>query len=219
MKMHSLALALVLSALAFTGACGGNTAPSELADPVVAPHPTNAAGDAYPTQNIGPNAGQTLANFAFQGYPSSDESAGLVNVSMADFFDPKGADHAILFVTIGANWCSACAEQTSTLKAVAAEYRAKGVIVMEVMVAGETSGYGPSQGDLTNWISNHATTWTVAADVRGRRMFGQLGFVGVPSSMLVDTRTMEIIHQAAGAPDDLGAYLQLGVDWVAKHPL
>ena len=105
------------------------------------------------------------------------------------------------------------------MKSVGLTFRPKGVVMMEVLVAGSTSGYGPSRPELDTWVQDKATAWTVTADVRGRRLFGQLGFAGVPSSMLIDTRTMEIIHQASGAPDDLGAYLQLGLDWVAKHPL
>ena len=190
-----------------------------MADPDVAPHPTNPAGDAYPTKNIGPSVGQIVPNLAFEGYPDSSTTAGLANVSFADFYDPTGKDHSVLFVTVAATWCSACASEATLMKSVGLSFRPKGVVMMEVLVAGSTSGYGPSRPELDTWVHDHATAWTVTADVRGRRLFGQLGFAGVPSSMLIDTRTMEIIHQASGAPDDLGAYLQLGLDWVAKHPL
>jgi thiol-disulfide isomerase/thioredoxin len=214
---RSFAPVLAMSVLA--AACGGSSTPTELADPDVAPHPANPAGVAYPTKNLGPNVGEIIPNLAFEGYPDSSTSAGLTNVSLADFYDPTGKDHTVLFVTVAATWCSACASEASIMKSIGPTYRAKGVVMMEVLVAGQSSGYGPSQSELDAWVHDHATTWTVTADVRGRRLFGQLGFVGVPSSMLLDTRTMEIIHQASGAPDDLGAYLQLGVDWVAKHPL
>ncbi len=220
MRARPVPLVFLLAALAALAvACSGSSTPNELADPDVAAHPTSPAGAAYPTKNLGPNAGQVIPNLAFPGYPASTTSAGLANVSLADFYDPSGKDHTVLFVSIGATWCSACASQTTVMRNLGALYRAKGVVMLEVLVAGATSGYGPAKSEMDGWVGDHATTWTVAADVRGRRLFGQLGFVGVPSSMLVDTRTMTIIHQATGAPDDLGAYFQLGLDWVTKHPL
>ncbi len=211
---------LVHAALALAlGACSGSSTPNELADPVVAPHPTSPGGDPYPTANLGPDVGQVIPNLVMQGYPDSNKAGGLVDVSLADFYDPKGKDHTVLFVAIAANWCSACASEATRMNDVRVAYRAKGVVMLEVLVAGETSGYGPTKSELDGWVDGHATTWTVTADVRGRRLFGQLGFVGVPSSMLIDTRTMQILHQASGAPIDIGAYLQLGIDFVAKHPL
>ena len=215
MAVRSLVLLVACAAIA--AACGGSSSPSELPDPAVTPHPTNPAGAAYPTANLGSNAGQVAPNLAFEGYPDSNKAGGLVNVSFADFYDPTGKDHTVLYVSIGATWCSACAAHTKVMKSVGPAYRAKGVVMLEMLVAGATSGYGPSQSELDGWVDTHATAWTVAADVRGRRMFGQLDFVGVPSSMLIDTRTMVIIHQASGSPDDLGAYMQLGLDFVAKH--
>jgi hypothetical protein len=217
MRARPVLFAFFIAALAV--ACGGSSTPSELADPDVAPHPTNAAGDAYPTANVGPKEGQIMPNLAFQGYPDSNTAAGLQNVSFADYYDKAGKDHSVLFVTIGATWCSSCASQTTVMESIKATYRAKGVVMLEVLVAGAAASYGPSKSELDAWVADHATTWTVGADVRGRRMFGQMGFGAVPSSMLIDTRTMLILDQKGGAPDDLGAYLQLGVDFVTKHPL
>lgn len=216
MRLRTIAFPVILAAAT---ACGGSSTPSEMADPEVAPRATDPQGDAYPTKNLGGSVGKVIPNLAMQGYPDSSKAGGLATVSMADFYDPSAKDHTLLYVSIAATWCASCASETTIMKNVGATYRSKGVVMLEVLVAGGTSGYGPAQSDMDGWIDGHATTWTITADVRGRRMFGQLGFVGVPSSMLIDTRTMEIIHQASGAPDDLGAYFQLGLDWIQKHPL
>ncbi len=200
-------------------ACGSSSTPSELPDPDVAPHATNAAGIAYPTANVGAAPGKAIPNLAMQGYPDSNKAAGLQNVSLADFYDPMGTDHTVLYVSLAASWCAACASEASIMKSLGPAYRAKGVVMLEILVAGTASGYGPSRSELDAWIDGHATAWTVAADIRGHRFFGELGFRGVPSSMLIDTRTMKILHMAGGAPDDLGAYLKLGIDYVASHPL
>ena len=211
-----LALAIVLASGGLS--CGGSSSPSELPDPTVAPHPTNAAGDPYPAAGIGNQIGQIVPNLSFSGYPDSNRAGGLVNVSLADYYDPKATDHRLLYVTVSATWCSRCISEAAEMGTDAPIDRPQGVRFLEVLIAGATSGYGPSQSELDDWVSQKETAWTVVADVRGRRMSGQLGLSGVPSSMLIDTRTMEIIHASAGAPDDLQAYVKQGLDWIAAHP-
>ena len=215
--MRSLDVLFCVLTLALV-ACGGSSSPSELPDPTIAPHPTDPAGDAYPTAGIGNQIGQIVPNLAFSGYPDSNRAGGLVNVSLADYYDPKANDHRLLYVTVSATWCSRCISEAAEMGTDAPLDRPQGVRFLEVLVAGATSGYGPSQTELDDWVAQKQTTWTVVADVRGRRMSGQLGLSGVPSSMLIDTRTMAIIHESAGAPDDLQAYVKLGLDFIAAHP-
>jgi predicted small lipoprotein YifL len=206
-----LALAVVLAAC-------GSKGPDEMPDPDVPGHTNAPDGTPYPTSNLGPTTGQIAPNLTFQGYPSSNTSAGLKAVSFADLFDPSGKDHKVIYLSIGATWCSRCVEEASVILRTLPTYAPQGLVVVEVLVAGASAGYGPSQGELDGWIATNHTTWTVLADVRGRRTANQLDLPGVPSSMLIDARTMEIIHESAGAPDDLGAYFKLGLDWVAQHP-
>jgi hypothetical protein len=168
---------------------------------------------------VGPAIGQVAPNLAFEGYPSSNKAAGLQTVSFADLYDKAGKDHKLIYLSIAATWCSRCVEEASDIIAALPTYAPQGVMVVEVLVAGASAGYGPSQGELDSWVDTNHTTWTVLVDVRGRRTGGELGLAGVPSSMLIDARTMEIIHESAGAPDDLGAYFKLGLDFIAKHPL
>jgi hypothetical protein len=202
--------------LALTG-CSGK-GPDELSDPDVAGHTTAPDGTPYPTANIGPSPGQIAPNVTFQGYPSSNKGAGLQTYSFADLYDPGAKNHELLYLSISASWCSRCVEEAKEIAAALPTYAAQGVVVVEVLVAGASPGYGPSKGELDGWVDTNHTSWTVLADVRGRRTSGELDLAGVPSSMLIDSRTMEIIHASAGAPDDLGAYFKLGLDWIARHP-
>jgi hypothetical protein len=205
---------------ALLGAChGGSSSPDELPDPDVAPHAANPAGVPYPAAPSSARTGDVAPNLTFEGYPDSNRAPGLVTVSFADLYDPTGKDHSVIFVSIAANWCARCVEEIPDMLSLAPSYRSKGVVMLQVLVAGSTSGYGPSQADLDAWVGGQHSAWTVVADVRSRRMTSALGLAGVPSSMLIDARTMTIIHESAGAPDDLEAYLKEGLDWVAQHPL
>jgi hypothetical protein len=197
-------------------ACGGSSTPDELADPDVVGHTAAPDGTPYPTTNVGDSIGQVAPDFAMRGYPNANRDGGMQVVSFADLFDPTGKDHKVIYLSVAATWCSACVEEAQQITRALPTYGPKGVVVVEVLVAGASAGYGPSQAELDGWLGTTHATWTVLADVRGRRM-NQLGLLGVPSSMLIDARTMKIIHASLGAPNDLPAYLQLGLDWVAKH--
>ncbi len=202
----------------FCAAGCGSSSPQELSDADLPAHTTNREGVAYPTENIGSTPGKIAPNLAFSGYPDSNRDGGLKPVSFADYYDPTAAHHKLLYLSAAASWCARCADEAREMTRLMPAFAPKGVVMIEVLVAGTTSGYGPSGAELDGWVDQHHTTWTVLADVRGRRVGGQLGLAGVPSSMLIDARTMQIIHQSAGAPDDLSAYLSLGLDWIAKHP-
>jgi predicted small lipoprotein YifL len=206
-----LAIAVVLSG------CSGK-GPDELPDPDVKGAAAAPDGTPYPTANIGSNPGQVAPNLAFEGYPSSNKSAGLKVYSFADLFDPAAKDHKLLYLSLAATWCSSCVAEAAEIARILPRYAPQGVIVVEVLVAGASSGFGPSQAELDGWVDANHTSWTVLADVRGRRTGPGLGLTAVPASMLVDTRTMEIIHASLGAPDDLGAYFQIGLNWIAQHP-
>jgi hypothetical protein len=198
-------------------ACSGK-GPDELPDPDVQGHTTAPDGTPYPSTNVGSSVGQVAPNLVFQGYPASNKSAGLQIYAFADLYDPTAKDHSVLYLSLAATWCSSCVAEAAEITRILPTYAPKGVVVVEVVVAGASSGYGPSRAELDGWVDANHTTWTVLADVRGRRTSQGLDLLGVPSSMLIDTRTMQIIHSSAGAPDDLAAYLQIGLDWVAQHP-
>jgi hypothetical protein len=218
-------IALLVVGLALLPDCGSKSTPDELSDPDRTGHDANPDGVPYPTANIGTHArsgdlpGNVIANLTFQGYPQSDASKGLQTVSMADYYDPTAKDRKVLYLSAAASWCVNCDEASDEAVAVASKYRAMGAVFVEVLVNGTTPEYGPSLGELDAWVGKHKTApdITVLVDVRARRM-APLGVTNVPWSALVDTRTMEILHSTLGAPDDVGAYVQIGLDWVNSHP-
>jgi hypothetical protein len=161
-----------------------------------------------------------IPNLTFQGYPLSDSSAGLGVVSLADYYDPTAKDHKLLYLSAAASWCANCDQEADASKAIAATYRTKGVVFVEVLVNGATAKFGPSLSELDAWVAKHHAEpdITVLVDVRARRLDPALGVTGVPWSSLIDTRTMEILHASLGAPDDVEAYVKQGLVWVSGQP-
>jgi hypothetical protein len=215
--------AVVTLALAAV-ACGqGSSGPAEANDSNVTPNPTNPDGVPYPTDNIGGRAragsvrGNRVANFAFQAYDHSNVSAGLKTISMADFYDPKATRWKTIVISGAATWCSNCAAEADILTTNAPMLEKEGAAILSVMTAGPTAGYGPSLGDVTNWIADHKTNYDVLLDVRARRL-STIGLSGVPWSALIDARTMEILYASDGYPDDFVAFARLGENFATKNP-
>lgn len=217
--MRMLPIAFV-AALAV--ACSHDDATPEFTDPDVPAHPTNPDGVPYPTDGLGGrergagHPGDRIPNLAFQAYVDGDRSKGLQTVSLADFYDPQQKRYKVLDIEVSASWCSICAAETDSATAVSGELRKEGAVLLQVMINGNTGSKGPSLDEVDGWVDRHQMNYTLAIDVRGRRM-GSLGVTTVPWDILVDTRTMEILDSSAGAPVDVEKYVRDGLAWVASN--
>jgi len=200
----------------------------EFDDPDVAAHPANPQGVAYPTDNIGWTAranaklpGKRIPNLAFQGYVDSNRSAGLKVISLSDFYDPKAEKYKAIHVQVAATWCPNCKAQAADTAAKRDALVARGAALLEVIVAGNTHGAGPSIGEVDSWITDHKTNFTVLIDVRAKRL-GPIANGGsefpVPLNMLIDPRTMEILRIDSGYPDDANKYVGAAIDFVNGTP-
>ena len=204
------------------GACAAK--PSDaFPDPDLPARAESPEGAPYPTGHVGTHArrgstpGNTIPNFAFQGYVGSDRAAGLKPVSLADYFDPAAAHHKVLHIAVAAAWCATCATEADTLVALAPALGDEGAVFLLAMVEGREPGKGPTLGDFDAWIDKRHTTFNAVLDSNARR-FGTLQATGVPWNALVDTRTMEILDTSLGAPDDVAKYVRLGIAFVNAHP-
>lgn len=217
-------LPLAACALAWPSllACSDSSEPEEIDDPDLAPTGRNPAGLPYPTDRLGGVArkgatpGQRIPNLALRGYERGDATRGLQPLELARYFDPSAASHKLLHVQVVATWCAICASEAKATAKVLSTYDARGVRFLAVVVNGNEVRFGPSQSELDGWIAAHGVAHDIAVDVRARRVAG-LGITQVPWNMLVDPRSMEILHSMAGAPDDLVAYLELGLDFVTRY--
>lgn len=218
------ALTAAAAALA-PAACSSKEAEPDFPDSDLAAKPTNPYGVAYPTDGIGRLAragtarGQRMPNLAFQAFVDGDRSRGLSQVQLADFFDPEARRYRVLLFTAVATWCSVCSEETHAATKARERLTAAGVGVLQAVVNGNTVQLGPSQGEVEAWITRHDVAFTVGIDVRARRVYPELGVTNVPHNFLVDTRTMEILESAVGAPRDLEAYVAVrALSFVEKNP-
>ncbi len=213
---------LVLSLGAAAAGCGDDRE-ADFPDPDVAGAASSPDGAPYPTDRVGSAArangipGARVPNLSFQGYVNGDRAAGLRTISMADFYDPKQERHKVLMVFAAATWCSICAANSEALVPKKAQLEAEGAVFLEIVVNGGALNEGPSLREVEAWMSRHGTNYTTAIDVRARRM-GGLGVSTVPWSMIVDTRTMEILEAGAGAPADVAKYTRAGLSFVTTQP-
>lgn len=217
------ALLFIVASVVLVLASCANDGPPDLADPDVPGRDANPDGVPYPTDSVGglerspTRPGQRIPNFTFQAYVDGDRSKGLQTVSLADFYDPQQKRHKVLDIQISQTWCSICSVETDATVQVRDQLRAEGAVFLQVMTSGNDASKGPSQEDVDGWVDRHRMTYTLAVDVRGRRM-SSVGVSTVPWDILVDTRTMEILDSSAGAPADIMKYVRDGLQWVAKHP-
>jgi hypothetical protein len=178
------------------------------------PYPTDSLGGIERASN---RPGQRIPNFTFQAYVNGDRAKGLQTVSLADYLDPEQKRHKVLDIQISQVWCSICSVETETTSQIIGELTAEGAVFLQVMTSGSDASRGPALEEVDAWVDRHKMTYTLAIDVRSRRMAG-IGVSTVPWDILVDTRTMEILDSSAGAPADVERYVREGLEWVATHP-
>lgn len=224
---HLLLRSIASLAVVASIACSSSSA-DEFSDPDVPARNANPQGVAYPTDNVGWTAranaklpGKRIPNLTFQGYLDSNRSAGLKVVSLADFYDPKAEKYKALHLQVAATWCPNCRSQARDTVAKRDGLVARGAALVEIIVAGNTHGAGPSLGEVDSWIDEHKTNFTVLIDVRAKRL-GPFAGGGaefpVPFNVLIDPRTMEILRIDSGYPDDANKYVGAALDFVATTP-
>ena len=187
--------------LPFASSCAGDCA---FYDVDVDGRTSNPEGAAYPTDNWGlaPRegnvAGQTLPNFTFRGYLSSDVAAGIQSVSMADYYDPSGTRTRVLLLMVGVMWCPHCNAATEQLVGLTPWLQVEGAAVVQVLIEGNDPGFGPDRCELADWVEEKRTSFPVLLDVGARRIGQYVNIDGVPWNAIVDPRTMEVLGTATG---------------------
>jgi hypothetical protein len=223
----TLAVLLCLAGSLAGSMAGCSRAPEEFPDPDLPPVPTNPDGDPYPTDHIGSikrsgtRPGQRIPNLVFRAYKNDTNhvSHDLETVALADYYDPHEKRNKVLHLQVAATWCAICSSELSATITVTEPLKERGVVFLEVVISGATAGKGPSLDEVGSWIDAHQSNFPTAIDVRGRRL-GALGVstAVVPHDILIDTRTMEILDSSAGAPLDVGIYVEDALRWVLANP-
>ena len=223
--MPSRSFAVVALALFASVVACGDDEPVELSDPDVTVSAASPDGIPYPTDNLGAteragtSPGKRFPNLSFRGYREGDRSRGLETISLADYYDPQMKRHKVLHIQVASTWCPICSAEIEATVGVKEAALGIGAVFLEVIIAGQVVGKGPSEDEVAAWMTRHNTNITTAIDVRARRL-SPLGIdpAAQPHDILIDTRTMEILDSSAGTPPDVGVYVQTGTRWVDANP-
>ncbi len=231
MRFSPVSLVAVLS-VASAFACSSTKQDGGLAGPAATTEAAkNPYGVAYPTDNPGYQArkgniaGNTIRNYKFQGYKHLDPSKqvdmtkGLVDVSLADYFDPEMRTYKIIHLSVAAVWCPPCNQETDDTAQVAAALAAQKVVFVQALDDSSIQGHPADKSDLDAWIVKHKSNFTELLDP-GLTNFGQFfDAAAVPWNANVDARTMEILSSGVGAPADITADVTKWTTWVDQHPI
>lgn len=190
----------------------------------------NPYGVAYPTQNLGTQQrrgtapGSVMKNYRFLGYPHHEPGSPIatgemVNVSLADFFDPETRKFKVIHISVAGVWCGPCVEETKETVPVAGELLDKKIVFVQALGDGPVQGRGATQKDLDGWILKYKVNFTELLDPDLKNFGVFFNAAAIPWNANIDARTMEILSAGVGAP-------QLGVKgdaekwlkWVDENP-
>lgn len=175
MKRNLVALALAAS----LWACGGT--------------PDGGAGEVgdrsvYPTENIGLEEGQVLADLSFQRADGSTFSMD------GDIF--KNEKNRVLLLTTTAGWCSACIEEQPQLAAMYEEYKDRGLTIVAALF--QDSDFNPATlQQVQAWEEEYKLPYPVVLD-DAFKLEAYYDAALTPMNMVVDVDTMEILKIGTG---------------------
>jgi hypothetical protein len=191
--------------------------PTQLNNPDGVPYP-NPSGGYGRSVRTGNKPGSVIEDFQFQGYPNADESMGLVNIALADYYDPCGKRLKMLHLTVAGVWCVPCNQETDALVAAQAQLKQDGVVVIQALGDGPTEGVAAVPMDLTYWVAKHKSNFTEMLDP-GLANLGKFFLASaIPWNCDIDPRTMEIIDSSTGWAGDVTSELQPALTSIPAMP-
>ncbi len=186
-----------LVALALATGCSSYKAEPE-------PPPEGEGGAPWPGP-YGSTIGAHVRDAKFRGYATYTSTA-LVDVALHDFYDPTAASpKKLLFVGAGSLWCAPCREEAKELPAVATKLAAQ-VAFVDVVIDGSDPGTDATADEVAAWTQTFEMPFFAGLDP-AHAMLAYFDRTSVPFSMVVDTRTMQIVAAANQKPADIEAYI------------
>lgn len=195
------------AALLFAGAtaCGSQSdaeIPPELLD-AIARH-TNDLD--YPDGPSGGAVGDIATNICFPTWdnPASEKYApdALIERCLSDYYDPDAKRHRLLFVVSSAIWCQACQVEfggsgsLAPLREDVAARRERGLRVWSGLFQ-DARGNPATNDDGVRWAKAFKVDFPFGVDADFT--LGRFAKADAqPLHMLIDTRTMRIVHKATG---------------------
>ena len=130
--------------------------------------------------------------------------------------DANGNHFRYMLLDLGAGWCVPCNNEGDQYglngadSAKIAQWLSKGGLYVQVLVQDHGSGGIPTQADVTQWLSDHATQSPLAADIAGsiQHIVPQSAF---PANLVINLDTMQILDAWYGVDDN-----KISSSWEAR---
>ena len=159
----------------------------------------NPAGAPYPTKNIGVLVGSVVQNYKFLGYPDGNPANGLQPMSMAQFFDPQGAQYKMIHIQASGTWCTYCKAEIRAAIPLAAKFAERKVVWIVSLAEGNALGVAATKRDLDTWVGMFKSGFPHFLD-SGNKNFGPFyDAAALPWNANIDAKTMTILSSAVGA--------------------
>ncbi|MRG92700.1 TlpA family protein disulfide reductase [Polyangium spumosum] len=149
------------------------------------------------------------------GFPTGTAhiASGVRFISFAEFYNPTGDEvfpenssfgagtpkPKALAIIISASWCGPCQyEAAEVLPGLRDKYQPMGGEFLLALAEG-ISGSPATPDDLTKWVKKFAIDYPSVTDPGGK-LAALWESDSFPANIIINTRTMEIVHTYAGPP-------------------
>jgi hypothetical protein len=160
----------------------------------------------YPDGKTGGAVGDVATNICFPTWdnPTAEryEPSALRERCLSDYYDPNGERHRLLFVVSSAIWCQACQVEfggsgsLAPLRDDIAARTERGLRVWSGLFQ-DAQGNPATNDDGSRWAQAFQVDFPFGVDAEFA--LGRFAKADAqPLHMLVDTRTMKIVHKATG---------------------
>jgi len=151
---------------------------------------------AYPAGPYGIEEGDTIENFAFQGYASPEDDSNLSEITFEDFHDPNGEKGIrLLLLNTAAAWCQPCAIEHEDLPSRVDELEERGLAVFSMLY--QTADNQPADLEtLDTWIATFDTNFPMAIDPSFQ--MGTFGSSSPPLNLVIDPTNMTLLRTFVG---------------------
>lgn len=191
-------LPLLLLACSLVPACGGGGGAAGPSDMALAPPDL-----AYPGPT-GPNIGDIVPDFEFQGYWSPGRTSGLASTNAwgkVDFDMMRNSGSKYAIVQTAAIWCGPCLLNAKTLTARGTPLIPQGLLLSLVMTDGNPPGRRATQAQIDSWIANVKQPFTTFNDSEAPQPpFNDYWGIERDHFLIIDLRTMKLIDIVEADP-------------------
>ena len=182
------------------GACGTNRPeipPELLKDPAPA---LGCSTPDYPAGPYGDDTDTLAVDRCFQGWRAPKKTAhtapALEDISLGNFYDPKGTRYEILLLNTAAVWCSVCKTEHQTLPEHYAEYALCGLAIVSALFQ-NNAGKPAELADLKTWVEAFDVPFPMVLDP-DYQLQDYASAETAPLNLVIDARTMRILAKFIG---------------------